>query len=36
MNFRTLLLSSFKPHGDASIVEELLNDQHVVYVEVSG
>ena len=32
--FRTLLLSSFKPHGFATVPDEILSNQHVVYVEI--
>ena len=35
VNFTTLLLSCFKPHGGAKDSETLEADQHVLYVEIS-
>ncbi|PXF40886.1 hypothetical protein BWQ96_09379 [Gracilariopsis chorda] len=35
VNFRTLLLSSFKPHGGRPLTDESLYDQTVVYVQIN-
>lgn len=35
LNFRTLLLSAFKPHGGKDPSDESLYDEQVVYVEIS-
>lgn len=35
LNFRTLLLSSFLPHGGRPHTDESLYKQHVLYVEIS-
>lgn len=35
VNFRTLLLSAFKPHGGAEATNVTRADQQVVYVEIS-
>ncbi|PXF44647.1 hypothetical protein BWQ96_05589 [Gracilariopsis chorda] len=35
VNFRTLLISAFKPYGGADATDETRADQHVVYVEIS-
>lgn len=35
LNFRSLLLSAFKPHGGRPVTDDSLHDQHVVYVDIS-
>ncbi|PXF43748.1 hypothetical protein BWQ96_06480 [Gracilariopsis chorda] len=35
VNFRALLLSSFKSHGGCSELNDYLVDQHLVFVEIS-